>query len=68
MNDIKKPLPELAGVKHRFVTLGDVRFHVAEAGVGEPLVLLHGWPQHWLMWRHQIPTLAEFYSLLPAVA
>jgi pimeloyl-ACP methyl ester carboxylesterase len=32
--------------------------HVAEAGEGEPIVLLHGWPQHWYMWRDVIPQLA----------
>ena len=25
--------------------------HVAEAGAGEPLLLVHGWPQHWYQWR-----------------
>ncbi|MCB0213308.1 MAG: alpha/beta hydrolase [Anaerolineae bacterium] len=64
MNNNKTTLPELAGVKHRFVTLGDVRFHIAEAGVGAPLVLLHGWPQHWFLWRHQIPILAESYRVI----
>lgn len=34
--------------------------HVAEAGPpdGDPVLLLHGWPQHWYQWRHQIPVLA----------
>jgi len=32
--------------------------HVAEAGEGDPLVLLHGWPQHWYLWRGVIPLLA----------
>jgi pimeloyl-ACP methyl ester carboxylesterase len=34
--------------------------HVAEAGdpEGEPIVLLHGWPQHWYLWRDVIPLLA----------
>jgi pimeloyl-ACP methyl ester carboxylesterase len=32
--------------------------HVAEAGEGDPVVLLHGWPQHWYLWRHVIPPLA----------
>ena len=26
--------------------------------------MLHGWPQHWYMWRHQIPALAERYRLI----
>jgi pimeloyl-ACP methyl ester carboxylesterase len=40
-------LPRVPGVEHRFVQAGDVRLHVAEAGAGKPVVLLHGWPQHW---------------------
>ncbi|MCB0194462.1 MAG: hypothetical protein KDJ65_21110 [Anaerolineae bacterium] len=46
MNNIKTTLPELTGVKHRFVTIGDVRFHVAE-----PLVLL---PSLWGRSRRRI--------------
>jgi pimeloyl-ACP methyl ester carboxylesterase len=38
--------------------------HYAEAGSGEPLVLLHGWPQHWYVWRHQIPILARKYRVI----
>src|SRR5947209_6165719 len=51
-------LPDLPGVEHREVLAGGVRLHVAEAGSGPPLVLLHGWPQHWWCWRHLIPSLA----------
>ncbi len=57
-------LPHLDGVSHRMVTAGGLRIHVAEAGSGEPLVLLHGWPQHWWMWRHVIPPLAERYRVI----
>jgi pimeloyl-ACP methyl ester carboxylesterase len=52
------PMPSVEGVTHRDVIAGDVRLHVAEAGEGDPVVLLHGWPQHWYMWRHLIPLLA----------
>jgi pimeloyl-ACP methyl ester carboxylesterase len=48
----------LPGVEHRFVEAGGLRMHVAEAGEGEPVVMLHGWPQHWYLWRHVIPLLA----------
>src|SRR3954451_19989976 len=53
------PLPHVDGVKHRRVDVDGARFHVAEAGDGPPLVLLHGWPQHWWAWRKVIPALAE---------
>lgn len=57
-------LPELPGVEHRFVEVDGVRLHVAEAGGGEPLVMLHGWPQNWWEWRHLIPPLAERYRVV----
>ncbi|WP_395298337.1 alpha/beta fold hydrolase [Kitasatospora hibisci] len=59
-----RPFPALPGVTHRFVTARGVRFHVAEAGSGEPVLLLHGFPQHWYAWRRVIPELAEGYRLI----
>lgn len=46
--------------QHRFVTANGARFHVALSGDQDaPLVLLlHGVPQLWWAWRHQIPVLA----------
>jgi hypothetical protein len=38
------PFPPLDGVAHRFVGARGVRFHVAEAGAGPPVLLLHGSP------------------------
>ena len=52
------------GVAHRAATVGGYRIHYAEAGDGEPLVLLHGWPQHWYEWRHVIAPLAERYRVI----
>jgi pimeloyl-ACP methyl ester carboxylesterase len=53
------PPPELDGVTHSYVEVGGTRLHVAEAGEGPPVLLLHGWPQHWWIWRKVIPALAE---------
>jgi pimeloyl-ACP methyl ester carboxylesterase len=52
----------LAGVTHRFVDVGSgFDMHIAEAGAGAgPLVvLLHGFPECWYSWRHQLAALAE---------
>jgi pimeloyl-ACP methyl ester carboxylesterase len=57
-------MPEVAGVSHRFVNAGGLRTHVAEAGSGRPLILLHGWPQHWWMWRKLIGALAASHRVL----
>jgi len=47
-------LPGLEHVRRSFVEARGVRFHVTEAGDpdGAPVLLLHGWPEHHLMWRH----------------
>ena len=59
-----RTMPETAGVEHRDVDVNGVRLHVAEAGDGDPLLLLHGWPQHWWQWRHLIGPLSERYRVL----
>jgi pimeloyl-ACP methyl ester carboxylesterase len=61
-----RPFPIVEGVEHRYVDTGRLTMHVAEAGSPEadPVVLLHGWPQHWYMWRRQIPALAQHYRVI----
>ncbi|MEV6231277.1 alpha/beta hydrolase [Saccharopolyspora shandongensis] len=49
----------MTSITHRFVQAGDVRLHIAEAGTGPLVLLLHGFPEVWYSWRHQIATLAE---------
>lgn len=58
-------IPQVEGVRHRWATARGLRFHVAEAGAGEDVVLcLHGWPQHWYEWRHLMPALAGRHRVL----
>jgi pimeloyl-ACP methyl ester carboxylesterase len=57
-------LPELDGVAHRFVDVRGARLHVAEIGSGPPVVLLHGWPQHWWTWRGVMPLLADRFRVI----
>jgi pimeloyl-ACP methyl ester carboxylesterase len=45
--------------QHRFVAANGGRFHVAEAGEGPAVLLLHGFPEFWWAWRHQLPALAK---------
>jgi pimeloyl-ACP methyl ester carboxylesterase len=55
-------------VAHRQVVIeaadGPLELHLAEAGSGPPLLLIHGWPQHAEVWRHVIPLLAADFRLL----
>ncbi len=43
---------------HREVSANGIRLHVAEAGTGPLVILLHGFPEFWWSWRHQLPALA----------
>ncbi len=58
--------PGLDGVRHEYVDAAGLRTHVALAGPPDatPLMLVHGWPQHWWLWRHLIPTLAESHFVV----
>lgn len=59
-----RELPQLEGVEHRFLSAGGLRTHVAEAGSGPPLLMVHGWPQHWWMWRELIGPLARDHRVI----
>jgi len=54
------PMPHVEGISHRDVAVRRIRLHVAEGGAADApaVVLLHGWPQHWWMWRDVLPALA----------
>ncbi|GAB3042722.1 alpha/beta hydrolase [Parafrigoribacterium mesophilum] len=54
-------IPEVAGVHHRSVSVGGCRLHVATAGDpgAAPVILLHGFPQHWYLWRELMVPLAR---------
>src|SRR6202022_758481 len=58
------PMPHLDGMRHRYVEASGVRFHLAEAGEGDPVLLLHGWPQHWFAWRKVAPLLAAGHRVI----
>lgn len=57
-------LPSVEGVTHRTVDVDGLAVHVAEAGSGPPLLMLHGWPQHWYVWRRLVPLLAPSHRLV----
>jgi pimeloyl-ACP methyl ester carboxylesterase len=50
--------------QHAYADLGDVRLHYVTAGRGPAVVLLHGWPQTWYMWRDVIPGLAGRHRVI----
>ncbi|WP_234322791.1 alpha/beta fold hydrolase [Streptomyces sp. NRRL S-350] len=44
---------------HRDLAANGARFHIAELGSGPLVLLVHGWPEYWWAWRHQLTALAE---------
>jgi pimeloyl-ACP methyl ester carboxylesterase len=53
-----EPAIEGVALTHRHAEVGEgVRLHYVEAGTGPLVVLLHGFPEFWYGWRHQIPAL-----------
>ena len=47
------------GVAHRIVETNGIRMHVAEQGAGPLVILLHGFPESWYSWRHQLSGLSD---------
>jgi pimeloyl-ACP methyl ester carboxylesterase len=53
-------------IHHDYAQVGDVRLHYVECGKGNDqlVILLHGFPECWYSWRHQLPVLAERYHVV----
>nr|KYP53253.1 Epoxide hydrolase 2 [Cajanus cajan] len=50
----------MEGIQHKFVNVGDLKLHVADIGSGRnAVVFLHGFPEIWYSWRHQMIALAD---------
>ncbi|XP_061994051.1 uncharacterized protein LOC133711990 [Rosa rugosa] len=49
----------MEGVEHRTIKVNGINMHVAEKGQGPVVLFLHGFPELWYSWRHQIQTLAS---------
>ena len=46
------------GIASRTVRVDDLDLHYLEAGAGEPVLLLHGWPTSSYLWRKTLPAIA----------
>jgi len=60
-------MKQLTDITHRFIETNGIRMHVAEAGQGPLVVLLHGFPESWYSWRHQLAALAQagYHAVAP---
>lgn len=49
---------------HLFIETNRIRLHCVTQGEGELVILLHGFPEFWYSWRHQIPALAKHFKVV----
>ncbi|MEV0912029.1 alpha/beta hydrolase [Streptomyces hokutonensis] len=52
------PVSGMDGFSHRYADVNGTRLHYVVGGEGPPVVLLHGWPYTWAIWRRMMPLLA----------
>jgi epoxide hydrolase 4 len=57
-------LPIEERVSHAFATNNGVRIHYASLGKGPLMVMIHGFPDYWITWRHQMEALAGDYHVV----
>jgi pimeloyl-ACP methyl ester carboxylesterase/quinol monooxygenase YgiN len=58
------PAAAPAGFAHRTAAIGDTTLHYVVGGSGDPVVLLHGFPNTWYAWREVMPALAEQHTVV----
>lgn len=49
---------------HGHVRSGDVKIHYVTRGSGPLVVMIHGFPDYWYTWRHQIPELSRSFQVV----
>ncbi len=49
---------------HDFITTNGVKLHYVTQGTGPLMLFLHGFPEFWYSWRHQIPEFAQDYQVV----
>lgn len=50
--------------KHEYIITNGLRLHYVTQGTGTLMLMLHGFPECWYSWRHQIPEFAQHYQVV----
>jgi pimeloyl-ACP methyl ester carboxylesterase len=53
-----------AACKHEFIATNGIKLHFVTQGEGPLMLMLHGFPEFWYSWRHQIPEFASDYKVV----
>ncbi|MDB3896897.1 alpha/beta hydrolase [Alphaproteobacteria bacterium] len=64
VNEFGLALMVKTNLKHHFTKISGQEWHWVEQGAGTPIVLLHGIPESWQCWKHQIPSLARQFRVI----
>ena len=59
----------MSELTHRTIKTNGINLHIAEQGEGPVVLMLHGFPESWYSWRHQLPALADagFHAIAPDI-
>jgi pimeloyl-ACP methyl ester carboxylesterase len=49
---------------HHTTSVNGIQLHYVIGGHGDPVVLLHGWPETWYAWHKVMPALAKNYTVI----
>ena len=57
----------MSEVNHQRIKTNGIWMHIAEQGTGPLVLLLHGFPEIWYSWRHQLNYLAKhgYHAVAP---
>lgn len=58
------PVNFLAQISHHFANSNGVKIHYASAGEGPLVVMIHGWPDFWYSWHHQMAALSGSFRVV----
>jgi pimeloyl-ACP methyl ester carboxylesterase len=50
--------------QHEYITTNGIKLHYVTQGEGPLMLMLHGFPEFWYSWRHQIPEFAAYYKVV----
>jgi hypothetical protein len=70
ISDIERPVEDLSfeidnvTFSHHTASVNEIQMHYVIGGRGDPVVLLHGWPQTWYEWHKVMPALAKNYTVI----
>ncbi|XVF38748.1 hypothetical protein REPUB_Repub20aG0128400 [Reevesia pubescens] len=58
-NNLREKTIAMEGIEHKIISVNGINMHVAEKGKGPLILFLHGFPELWYSWRHQITAFAS---------